>query len=46
MKFINTFLQYRKNRRPKNAKKKKKTGFISKYHNFPAVTGANNALKQ
>ena len=48
MKFINSFLQNRKNRRPKYSekKKKKKTSqvlYISRYHNFPAITGTNNA---
>ena len=33
MKFINTFLQYKKNRRPKNSKKKK-----PRYDNFPTIT--------
>ena len=42
MKFINAFLQYRKKIEGLRTQKLHKPGFISKYHNFPAITGANN----
>ena len=44
MKFIDTFLWniHRKKIEDLKTQKLDKPGFISRYHNFPAITGANN----